>query len=150
MEKHDLRDIHYKYRKIVLLDSLFMLGLLLYSIIFYVINNALEPLGIVGEQVKQRLFWRNIAEKICALSSTIYIVGHIFVIYNAIKQKQRFSIKQLSLYWGLQIAIMLVCVVPFGIFDQGYFHDYIFPLYSLVIAIVLLFIISSVSTRDRK
>lgn len=141
-----------RYKKIFLFDVLLILGLLIYAIIFFVINKTLNPLDVAGGHLsaEQRLFWRGVAEKICALCCVIYILGHVLVIYNAIKQKVHFSLKELAFYYFMQIGIMLACVVPFGILDHVYFFDYIFPLYSLMFITSLLFIISIFTIRRRK
>ena len=146
-----------KYRKvfilgILVLGILLILGILSHSIILFTINKTLNPVGIAGEHISAeiRLFWRGLAEKVYAVCSAIYLLGHALVIYNAIKQKVHFSLKKLAFYFFVQIGIMLACVVPFGLLDHVYFFDYIFPLYSLIILASLLFIVSVFTIRRRK
>lgn len=141
-----------KYRKVFIFDIILILGLLSYAIIFFTINKTLNPLDIAGEHISAeiRLFWRGLAEKICAVCSVIYVLGHSLVIYNAIKQKVHFSLKKLVFYFFVQIGIMLACVIPFGLLDHVYFFDYIFPLYSLVILVSVLFVVSLFTIRRRK
>jgi hypothetical protein len=136
---------------IVLFDIILMLGLLSYAVVFYVINKTLTPSDVSGGYIiaEQHLFWRAVAEKICALCGVIYILGHIFAIYHSMKQKIKFSLKELALYFFIQIGIMLVCVIPFGLLDRTYFFDYIFPLYSIIGTALLLFVVSIFTIRSR-
>ena len=141
-----------KYRKVFIFDILLIFGLMSYAIIFFTINKTLNPVDIAGGYVsaESRLFWRGLAEKICAVCSVIYILGHALTIYNAVKHKVHFSLKKLVFYFFVQIGIMLACVVPLGLLDHVYFFDYIFSLYSLLILTSLLFIVSFFTIRRKK
>lgn len=136
---------------LLVLDAFLILGLLSYAIILFTINRTLNPVDIsVGNiTVEQRLYWREIAEKICAVCNVIYILGHVLVIYNSIKRKVRFSLKTLGFYFLTQIGIALICVVPFGILDRAWFYDYIFPLWNIILTTSLLFVFSIFTLKKK-
>lgn len=129
---------------VIVLDIFLILGLLSYAVIFFIINKTMNPTDISSSYVavETRIFWREVAEKIYAACSGIYILGHILVIWNAAIQKICFSFKSVAIYFFAQLGIMFLCVVPIGIFDYTYFNDYLFPLKNMVVLLLLLFGIS--------
>ena len=134
---------------LLLFDSFLLVGLLFYAILFFTLNKILNPANLLEELIEQRIFWRDLSEKILALCGVIYLVGHICALYYARKKKVHFSLKSLTLYFFLQIGIMIACVVPFGLLDRTYFFDYLFPLWSLLILTSLLFLVSLFTLPNR-
>lgn len=135
---------------LLLFDSFLLVGLLFYAILFFTLNKILNPANLSGELIAQRFYWRDLSEKILALCGVIYLVGHICALYYARKKKVHFSLKSLTLYFFLQIGIMIACVVPFGLLDRTYFFDYLFPLWNILMITVFLFFVSLFMLVNRK
>ena len=135
---------------LLLFDSFLLVGLLFYAILFFTLNKILNPANLSGELIAQRFYWRDLSEKILALCGVIYLVGHICALYYARKKKVHFSLKSLTLYFFLQIGIMIACVVPFGLLDRTYFFDFLFPLWNILMITVFLFFVSLFMLVNRK
>ena len=151
MRNDMLYRINHKQKNILLLlDGFLLIGLLSYAILFFTLNKILNPANLLEELVEQRIFWRDLSEKILALCGVIYLVGHICALYYARKKKVHFSLKSLTLYFFLQIGIMIACVVPFGLLDRTYFFDYLFPLWNILMITVFLFFVSLFMLVNRK
>lgn len=141
---------HKQKNILLLLDGFLLIGLLSYAILFFTLNKILNPANLSEELIAQRLFGRDLSEKILALCGVIYLVGHICALYYARKKKVHFSLKSLTLYFFLQIGIMIACVVPFGLLDRTYFFDYLFPLWNILMITVFLFFVSLFMLVNRK
>ncbi len=141
---------HKQKNILLLLDGFLLIGLLSYAILFFTLNKILNPANLLEELIEQRIFWRDLSEKILALCGVIYLVGHICALYYARKKKVHFSLKSLTLYFFLQIGIMIACVVPFGLLDRTYFFDYLFPLWNILMITVFLFFVSLFMLVNRK
>lgn len=151
MRNDMLYRINHKQKNILLLlDGFLLIGLLSYAILFFTLNKILNPANLLEELIEQRIFWRDLSEKILALCGVIYLVGHICALYYARKKKVHFSLKSLTLYFFLQIGIMIACVVPFGLLDRTYFFDYLFPLWNILMITVFLFFVSLFMLVNRK
>ena len=91
---------------ILILDVLLFVGLLVYSVIFLIINKSLNPATIAGNDIHIRLMWRQAAETIFTVCSFVYfnrsyshnificfkenigfVTNNFFVFYNR-KKKQ--------------------------------------------------------------
>ncbi len=149
MKNNESSNMSIGKKTILLLDGVLLVGLLSYSILFFTLNKILNPANLLEELIEQRIFWRDLSEKILALCGVIYLVGHICALYYARKKKVHFSLKSLTLYFFLQIGIMIACVVPFGLLDRTYFFDYLFPLWNILIITCLLFPISLFMLSNR-
>lgn len=141
---------HKQKNILLLLDGFLLIGFLSYAILFFTLNKILNPANLLEELIEQRIFWRDLSEKILALCGVIYLVGHICALYYARKKKVHFSLKSLTLYFFLQIGIMIACVVPFGLLDRTYFFDYLFPLWNILMITVFLFFVSLFMLVNRK
>ena len=135
---------------LLLFDSFLLVGLLFYAILFFTLNKILNPANLSGELIAQRFYWRDLSEKILALCGVIYLVGHICALYYARKKKVHFSLKALTLYFLIQISIMIASVVPFGLLDRTYFFDYLFPLWNILMITVFLFFVSLFMLVNRR
>lgn len=141
---------HKQKNILLLLDGFLLIGLLSYAILFFTLNKILNPANLLEELIEQRIFWRDLSEKILALCGVIYLVGHICALYYARKKKVHFSLKSLTLYFLIQISIMIASVVPFGLLDRTYFFDYLFPLWNILMITVFLFFVSLFMLVNRK
>jgi len=137
---------------VIALDAFLILGLLGYAIGFFIMNKRINPMdtSVSYATVEQRLFWRGFLEKIYTASSVVYILGHVIVIYNALAKKIRFSFKSVAIYFFAQVGIILLCVVPIGLFDYAYFGDYLFPLRNMMVVLSLLFVVSMFTVSHKK
>lgn len=150
MKNNESSNMSIGKKTILLLNGVLLVGLLSYSILFFTLNKILNPANLLEELIEQRIFWRDLSEKILALCGVIYLVGHICALYYARKKKVHFSLKSLTLYFFLQIGIMIACVVPFGLLDRTYFFDYLFPLWNILMITVFLFLVSLFMLVNRK
>ena len=150
MKNNESSNMSIGKKTILLLNGVLLVGLLSYSILFFTLNKILNPANLLEELIAQRFYWRDLSEKILALCGVIYLVGHICALYYARKKKVHFSLKALTVYFFIQIGIMIACVVPFGLLDHTYFFDYLFPLWSLLILTSLLFFVSLFTLANRK
>lgn len=141
---------HKQKNILLLLDGFLLIGLLSYAILFFTLNKILNPANLSGELIAQRLFWRDLSEKILALCGVTYLAGHICALCYARKKKVHFSLKALTLYFLIQISIMIASVVPFGLLDRTYFFDYLFPLWNILMITIFLFFISLFMLVNRK
>lgn len=141
---------HKQKNILLLLDGFLLIGLLSYAILFFTLNKILNPANLLEELIAQRIFWRDLSEKILALCGVIYLVGHICALCYARKKKVHFSLKALTLYFLIQISIMIASVVPFGLLDRTYFFDYLFPLWNILMITVFLFFVSLFMLVNRK
>jgi len=134
-------------KSLLILNALLIFGLVAYAVIFLIINKKLNPRDILEnyEAVSQRLFWRGIAEAICSLFGIIYTIGHIFVIYSAMRKKMYIPFQKILVYFIAQVGMMFVCVIPFAIFDLGYLGDYVFPIWNIAGILLLILIAYAVS-----
>ncbi len=66
---------------ILILDVLLFVGLLVYSVIFLIINKSLNPATIAGNDIHIRLMWRQAAETIFTVCSFVYVIGHILIFF---------------------------------------------------------------------
>lgn len=140
------------------LDFLLAFGLVAYAVILLTINNIFDPTDHLGaniELAKQRFFWRELAEKVCTICGILYVCGNILMFCSAVKKQRFVSVADVCGYFVIQVSMMFLCVVPFGLFDFGFFGDYIFPIWSIagalfcVLAIYSLYYIYKQKMRQR-
>ena len=136
-----------KNKKLLILNGLLVFGLLVYSTIFLVINKNFNPLEISGSDydiVHVRLLWRRVAELVFAGCGLVYIIGHVLMVYVAVKKRSLSSFQMDFLYLILQIGLMFMCTVPFALFDLTYLGDYLFPIWGMIGVVLFLFIVTVV------
>ena len=84
---------------ILILDMLLFVGLLVYSVIFLIINKSLNPATIAGNDIHIRLMWRQAAETIFTVCSFVYVIGHILIIYLFASRRISASLRTIFLYF---------------------------------------------------
>ena len=133
---------------ILILDVLLFVGLLVYSVIFLIINKSLNPATIAGNDIHIR--WQA-AETIFTVCSFVYVIGHILIIYSFASRRISASLRTIFLYFTTQVGLMFLCTVPFAVFDLSFFGDYIFPIWSTVgILLILLFVTLAVGFYQKR
>lgn len=130
---------HIYKRGVFILNAFLIIGLVVHSVILFIINGKINCINI--SNIDQIFLWRWLAEKINSICNLIYIIGHILLMYVSIKRKNYFSLKSLLLYIGIQTVLMFVCTVPFGVLDLEFLGDYLFPIWSMIIDVVVIFLI---------
>lgn len=144
------------YKKWVLkFDFLLVFGLLVHSIIFLVINRTISPSEIIGsniEIVRDRLFWRQIAEALVGVCGISFCIGNIFLVWMIIRSHKIVSLKMIFLYFATRVLLMGICTIPFGLFDLFFLEDYIFPIWSITgtMGVILLVLIITQSFYKHK
>ena len=91
---------------ILILDVLLFVGLLVYSVIFLIINKSLNPATIAGNDIHIRLMWRQAAETIFTVCSFVYVIGHILIIYSFASRRISASLRTIFLYFTTQVGLM--------------------------------------------
>lgn len=124
-----------KTKNLLIIDTMYFCGLLIYSVIFFVINRNLSD-------ITARLYWRQIAEVIIAICSLVYILRHIIATYKIYVNKASISFGRLFMYFLIQICAMLFCTIPFAIFDRAFGGDYIFPVWSTAGTLLIVIIVA--------
>ena len=144
------------YKKWVLkFDFLLVFGLLVHSIIFLVINRAISPSEIIGssiEIVRDRLFWRQIAEALVGVCGISFCIGNIFLVWMIIRSHKIVSLKMIFLYFATRVLLMGICTIPFGLFDLFFLEDYIFPIWGITgtMGVILLALIAAQAFYKRE
>ena len=120
-------------RGLLLVNALLIFGLAVYVVAFLFMNRNLNPADISGnsELLLQRLSWRSHAEAIYLLCGDIYKLGHVLLLFWAVMRGVSVSLKQVSIYFTIQIGIMFLCMVPAVVFDFAHLGDYLFPVWGL-------------------
>lgn len=124
-------------------EAILCIGLILYALILLYTNKNFNPIEVSVDSslIEQRLYLRNLAEKICSFFLTIYKYGQILLVFDIIKNRYRLSAKKLFGCFIFQVILGLMSVFPFAIFDLSFLDDYIFPIRGLAIFVFGLYIV---------
>ena len=133
-----------KYHKhIRSLDVILLLGLIAHSIILLIINKSINPTELMGiwneETMHMRLCWRQCAEIIFATGGLVYCVGLVIVLWKSTRKRVKIPLKDIVIYLIMQIIMMFLSTVPFGLVDIMFFDDYIFPVWGTTGILILIF-----------
>lgn len=145
--------IEKRFKKILLLLNIVLIvGMFTYAFMFLLINKNLNPTDISEnlDLVKQRLFWRKIIESVCGFFGAIYLLGHILILWFVTKRNNKITFQKTIKYFLFQMAIMLICVIPFAFFDRVYWGDYLFPVWNIAVYLLFIFIIYNIIIFYRK
>lgn len=136
--------INRQKRQLIILDIVLIAGLLTHSIIFLFINKTMFPYSangeLIGEILRQRLPWRRFAEHFSFFCSFLYCLGICIIFLNSMKKHHTIPFKDAIACFATQIFLMLVCTVPFALFDISFFADYLFQIRGALGILVLLFL----------
>lgn len=75
-------------RTIIILDAFLFFGLFSHSVILLILNNTLVPGEIAFSGANTRIIWRQAAEVIFSICSSIYVIGHFILFGMALGQKK--------------------------------------------------------------
>ena len=128
-------------RTIIILDAFLFFGLFSHSVILLILNNTLVPGEIAFSDGSVRLMWRQAAEVIFSICSSIYVIGHFILFGMTLAQKNARSFRTICLYFVFQIVLLCSATIPFAVLDMNYWGDYIFPVWGT--GIHLIFLIAS-------
>lgn len=144
-------------RWVFFLNILLVCGLLVHSLIFFTINKAINPIGIVAAETEQllsrRILWRMVAETTFAFCGAVYLIGHIIIGWISIRNGDEKPLKKILLYYVMQVFLMIVCCIPFGLMDISFLGDYVFPIWGTVgtiSLILILYVVACLFARKRK
>lgn len=136
-----------RYPKVLLiLNALLLCSLLLHSFIFFFINTYYNPyrfFHIPLDNAQLHHIYtagRSIAELISSICGKIYLIGHFIVLFS---QKRKVPAPYICIiYFLAQIIILLFCTLPFALVDSLSFGDYLFPIWNIIIGLVIFWIIT--------
>ncbi|QNK39344.1 hypothetical protein [Caproicibacter fermentans] len=127
----------------LILVIVMLVGILIHSAVFWVINKAFPPLTYTTADsavvVEMRLFLRRFAETTIGVCSTVFLVGSIMMLYSFIKTSPAVAFYKLFLLFSVTVVAMFACTVPFAIADKVFRGDYLFPVWGILAIMVLLF-----------
>lgn len=130
-------------RTIIILDAFLFFGLFSHSVILLILNNTLVPGEIAFSGASTRIMWRQAAEAIFSICSSIYVIGHFILFGMALGQKKSRSFRTICLYFVFQIVLLCSATIPFAVLDMNYWGDYMFPVWGTGIHLIFLFLIAS-------
>lgn len=110
----------------IILDVVLFGALLTYFTIFCWVNKNFEWISATNEDFQTRFLYKRIAENILSIGNCIYIIGNIISGYFMVMKDKYISFKAMVLYYFRQILLLIICTVPFIIFDSESLNDYIF------------------------
>lgn len=121
-----------KQKKLLLvLNALLAAGLVCHSVILLAVNKTLPFSGVASAPglFGQRAFWQGAAQLICSLLSAAYLVGHVCMAYFYLRARRYLPLRQVLLYFLVQLLIMFLGTVPFALFDRASWGNYLWPLW---------------------
>lgn len=135
----------HKKKILWLLSGILVVGLLIHSAILLYINKNFDPVYVTGANITKRLLLRKAAESVFSICGTGYIIGNIIFVYQLIKKHLFIPFHLFGRYFVSQLILMILCTIPFAVFDLVYFEDYIFPIWgtagTLFIVLLIAFVI---------
>ncbi len=85
----------------------------------------------------------HIAETAAGICTAIFSVGCIAMLYPAVTVIQAVTFRRLFLFFLAMVAAILACTVPFAVTDKVFsLPDYLLPMWSGAVALLLLFIVT--------
>lgn len=132
---------------ILVLVIIMLVGIVIHSTVLWTINRFLSPTDFTNgtvdyvSAVKTRLSLHQFALLAIGICSTIFLVGNIAMLCFFIKKCPTVAFHKLFVLFFAIVAAMFACVGPFAIADKVFWQDYLFPLWSILPVMVLLFII---------
>lgn len=126
-------------KALLLLDLILIAGLLVHSIILLVLNCNWDPRTVLGtEHMEAYLSWKEAGQTALAGCGLLYFIGHLVILIGLVVKDLLPAFPAVLLYFAIQVGLLAVGTVPFGLFDRAYFGDYIFPVWQLLGEVLLL------------
>lgn len=134
------------------LSILLLIGMLGFSIMFFVLNKNINPLDSTNdvEALKQRFVWRKRGDIWLTVFHALYLLGNAVILYLMIFNKISISVKNWSLYFLSHLVLLLASTLPFGLLNRYFIYDYLLPAASIAFSLAVLFIIGLVVMRINK
>lgn len=134
------------------LSILLFVGLLGFSIMFFLLNKNIDPLDPANdiEILEQRFVWRERADLWLGVFLTLYLLGNVVLLYQILSKRIVLPIKSWSLYFVSQLAVMLAGSLPFGLLDRYFLQDYLLAPVPAAASLTLLFVIGLVALYSTK
>ena len=135
---------------LLILSAVLAVGLLAHSIIFFATNKAfdLAKIALQPEFAQHRLTWRNIAEVSFSICGTIYTLGHLWILFVETRKKSFPSQHNIIMHFIVQLLLVVACTLPFGLFDQIFLGDYLFPIWNTLIMLVIITVVKLFLSLD--
>ena len=156
----DLNDVLYggnrlqrRLRKVkiaaIILITIILLGILTHSMLFWIINTyykVADRTPITADNkafIDMRLALRSIADSVARISTSLFGIGCIAMLYPAITVVDTIKAWKTVVLFSLTIIAMFACTIPFGVFDKVYSTvDYLLPIWSALPPLLLLFVVT--------
>lgn len=114
------------------------LGVLLHSVLLFVMNQRF-PLGALSmEQMETRIQLRQAAELCCGVGTAIFQIGLLILLGLCIAAKSALSVGQLGRAVLAVVLGLLICTVPFAALDRlvlqdrWFWKDYVLALWPVM------------------
>lgn len=125
--------------------SIMYVGTLIRSIILRILNEFFNPRTLIADNfnaINMRFFWLRISNNIFSICVSIFLIGSIAMLYFFAKNTSSVPLYKIFLYFLTSIATMFGIAGLFAITDIDFWADYLFPLWSILIGMSILFFIS--------
>ena len=137
------RPLKYKIIIIVLI-AIMSLGILLHSSVLYTLNKSFQPTELSykatdSSVINTRLSLRQFSETVNGICTTIFFIGSIVMLYSFIKAGSAVAFHKLFLLFFATILPASIFAGAFAVMDKIYFMDHLFPLWSILAIVLLLF-----------
>ncbi len=138
--------IQRKYKIVIMiLVAIMLAGILVHSSVLWIINKFLSPekfsyATVEGSMlIDMRLSMRRFAETANGMCSLIFLVGIIVKLSIFIRKRYNIELRKLFSFFFATVMAMFICVGPFVLTDKSFWGDYLFPVWSIVLNMILIF-----------
>lgn len=124
-------------------------GIFTRSIIFRILNTLIHPSMFLSSgginTPDTRFFWLQISDTIFSVCSSVFFIGCVFILYFFIKNAPFISFHLMLSHFFKSVIPMFGIAGLFAITDFDFRFDYLFPLWSILIQMALLFLIALIA-----
>ena len=130
-------------RAALILTAVLLLGILARSILLLTVNKffAVQPGAVIEENlrlIETRFALITVADAVVGVSTAVYILGCVVIIYPAITVAHVLKTHKLLIFFFATVAAILACTIPFAAADKIYTPvDYIWSMWNALAVLLL-------------
>ena len=110
--------------------------------ILFTVNKLYPPVSATPQaQLMSRFSLRHAAETADGICFGLFELGALLLIWHLIRCGKGVPYRGLFLPFCASCAAMFLCALPFALFDQAFWGEYLFPIWGKLITMALLFLI---------
>jgi transcriptional regulator with XRE-family HTH domain len=129
-----------------ILAAIMLFGSLARSALYWTVNEFFpirSGTAVTADNVtlfETRFAIRDIADKLTDICAGIFFIGCAALLYPAVTVVRELSLRKLLLAFGIMLAAMCACALPFAAADEVFgFGEYLLPVWSGLTATLLFF-----------